>query len=119
MNICTKSNMFLKEQLNLMSIYSGVSKYFINCLSLKIFGVHLSPPTTFAAKADFSFVKIPLQTSLVVVTIRSNSSCKGFSFKTSTIPLRIYNVQKTVRLKCVIFVMHDSLSSRRLIYQIP
>ena len=70
--------------------YFGVSKYSINLFKLSILGSHFRPPVTFALRADLSFVKMPRQTSLVVVTVRSKASCsRGFFFSISTIPLRI------------------------------
>ena len=53
---------------------TGVSKYCINRRRLKIFGVHLNSPLTLATRADLSLETILRQTSLVVVTTRSNSS---------------------------------------------
>ena len=52
----------------------GVSKYSINRFKPKILGSHFIPPVIFALSADLSFVNIPRQTSLVVVTVTSKDS---------------------------------------------
>ena len=71
-----------------------MSKYSINRFKPRILGSHFIPPVIFALSADLSFVKIPRQTSLVVVTVRSiESSSFGLLFEISTIPFRICAIE--------------------------